>query len=118
MEYIPQNLEVARMLAGLAGCEPIGAGAGVICPDWEKRVGLPACPVLFSKGLGPVDASALSRRSPGGFSRAEIETVVKSAIESAFVAGKELTADDLVNFARRAVPISHTMADKINELRT
>jgi SpoVK/Ycf46/Vps4 family AAA+-type ATPase len=52
-----------------------------------------------------------------GYSGAEIEKVVKSAIEKAFFEDRELTADDLLNSAKRIVPISTTMKTQIDELR-
>jgi SpoVK/Ycf46/Vps4 family AAA+-type ATPase len=52
------------------------------------------------------------------FSGAEIEKVVKSAIEKSFFEKRELTADDLLNAAKRIVPISTTMKQQIDELRS
>lgn len=52
-----------------------------------------------------------------GFSGAEIEKVVKQAIEKAFFQGRDLTAADLLEAARRIVPVSVTMSDQINNLR-
>jgi ATP-dependent 26S proteasome regulatory subunit len=52
-----------------------------------------------------------------GFSGAEIEKVVKSAIAAAFADGETLTADRLLDSARSIVPISKTMADQIADLR-
>ena len=53
-----------------------------------------------------------------GFSGAEIEKVVKSAIERSFVSGKPLTAENLLAATKRIIPISVTMSSQINELRS
>jgi SpoVK/Ycf46/Vps4 family AAA+-type ATPase len=53
-----------------------------------------------------------------GFSGAEIEKVVKQAIERAFFQERDLQANDLLEAARRIVPVSVTMADQINNLRS
>ncbi len=52
------------------------------------------------------------------FSSAEIEKVVKSAIEKSFFEKRELSAADLLTSARRIVPISSTMKAQIDELRS
>jgi SpoVK/Ycf46/Vps4 family AAA+-type ATPase len=51
------------------------------------------------------------------FSGAEIEKVVKSAIEKSFFQKREISLDDLINAAKRIVPISTTMKSQIDELR-
>jgi SpoVK/Ycf46/Vps4 family AAA+-type ATPase len=53
-----------------------------------------------------------------GFSGAEIEKVVKSAIERVFAAKKDLTIDDLLDAASTIVPISVTMENQITNLRS
>lgn len=55
--------------------------------------------------------------STWGFSGAEIEKAVKSAIETAFFEGLKLTPDHVHNACKRIVPISQTMGEKIDELR-
>jgi SpoVK/Ycf46/Vps4 family AAA+-type ATPase len=52
-----------------------------------------------------------------GFSGAEIEKVVKAAVETAFFEEKELNGQHVLKAARRLVPISRTMGDKIDEHR-
>ncbi len=52
-----------------------------------------------------------------GFSGAEIEKVVKSAIATAFVDEEDLSVDGLLEAARSIVPISLTMNEQIAELR-
>jgi len=53
-----------------------------------------------------------------GFSGAEIEKVVKSAVERAFFQNRSVTVADLDYAARRIVPVSVTMAEQINNLRS
>lgn len=52
-----------------------------------------------------------------GYSGAEIEKVVKSAIERTFVRGTELTAKDLLDSAKMIIPISKTMSGEIEKTR-
>jgi ATP-dependent 26S proteasome regulatory subunit len=52
-----------------------------------------------------------------GFSGAEIEKVVKSAVEFAFFESVALNNDHLVSHARAIVPVSRTMAEQINHSR-
>ena len=53
-----------------------------------------------------------------GFSGADLETVVKDAIEKAFLEGEyEITQDDLVNAAKEVKPISVSLKDKIDSLK-
>jgi SpoVK/Ycf46/Vps4 family AAA+-type ATPase len=53
-----------------------------------------------------------------GFSGAEIEKVVKSAVETAFFEGVALSAQHLLNASGNIVPVSVTMEPQINELRS
>lgn len=53
----------------------------------------------------------------GGFSGAEIEQVVVSALFSAFGAGREVTNEDILKSIKDSVPISVTMSEEIAELR-
>lgn len=53
-----------------------------------------------------------------GFSGAEIEKAVKSSIETAFFEDHELSGDDVLNAVQTLVPISQTMPEKIDELRS
>lgn len=52
-----------------------------------------------------------------GFSGAEIEKVVKSAVETAFFDGNDLTEAYLMDAARSIVPVSRTMKEQIKVLR-
>jgi SpoVK/Ycf46/Vps4 family AAA+-type ATPase len=52
-----------------------------------------------------------------GFSGAEIEQAVVSALFDAFAQGRELTNEDLLGAVRETVPISITMAEQIAGLR-
>ena len=53
-----------------------------------------------------------------GFTGAELEKVVKSAIEKAFFQKQTLTTAHLLSAASQIVPIGNTMGEKIAELRT
>jgi len=53
-----------------------------------------------------------------GFTGAEIEKVVKAAIEFAFFEHEELSNAHLAKAAAQIIPISQTMTEKIQELRT
>ena len=64
-----------------------------------------------------VDQEAVSRAC-WGFSGAEIEKTVKSALEAAFFASVPLTTDHLLRAASRITPIAETMKGKIDELRS
>lgn len=52
-----------------------------------------------------------------GFSGAEIEQVVISALYDSFDASRELQTADLVSTLRQSVPLSHTMRESIDALR-
>src|SRR3984885_281449 len=53
----------------------------------------------------------------GGWTGAEIEQCVVSAITKARLAGRELIEQDLINVAVRTVPLSRTMKEQINHIR-
>lgn len=63
------------------------------------------------------DLSAVARESEG-FSGAEIEQVVISALFDAFVKNVELTTDDLIANIKATVPLSQTMREDIASLRS
>jgi AAA+ superfamily predicted ATPase len=52
-----------------------------------------------------------------GWTGAEIEQCVVSAITKARLAGRELIEQDLINVAVRTVPLSRTMKEQINHIR-
>ncbi|MEO8133828.1 MAG: AAA family ATPase [Betaproteobacteria bacterium] len=52
-----------------------------------------------------------------GWSGAEVEQCVASAIMKARLAGREVTFDDLFQVATRIVPLSKTMKEKVDQLR-
>jgi SpoVK/Ycf46/Vps4 family AAA+-type ATPase len=61
--------------------------------------------------LGRIDAAAK------GFSGAEIESVVQTALYAAYSRKQELTIDDLLTALSSTVPLSTTRAEEISELR-
>ncbi len=63
------------------------------------------------------DLNAVARESEG-FSGAEIEQVVISALFDAFVKNVELTTDDLIANIKATVPLSQTMREDIASLRS
>lgn len=65
---------------------------------------------------GDFDLPAFAAASEG-FSGAEIEQAVVSALFDAFAHGRELTSEDLLTAVRETVPISVTMAEQIAGLR-
>lgn len=66
---------------------------------------------------GTFDTELLSRESHG-YSGAEIEQVVISGLFDAFVRGTELTTDDLLRNIKNSVPLSQTMREDVESLRT
>jgi ATP-dependent 26S proteasome regulatory subunit len=52
-----------------------------------------------------------------GWTGAEIEQCVISAITKARLAGRELTGHDLITVAAKIVPLSRTMKEQINHIR-
>jgi AAA+ superfamily predicted ATPase len=63
------------------------------------------------------DPGALGEAADG-FSGAEIEEALISALYDVFYLGKELQTDDLLKTLRAAVPLSRTMAEEISALRS
>lgn len=53
-----------------------------------------------------------------GFSGAEIEEIVVSGMYNAFSEGRELSQQDLIKAASEMIPLSRTMAENIQELRS
>lgn len=62
------------------------------------------------------DISVLAAATEG-FSGAEIEQAVVSALFDSFAYSREVTGDDILNSIRSSVPISVTMAEQIDYLR-
>ena len=62
------------------------------------------------------DLDALVRVSEG-FSGAEIEQAIISALYDAFEAERELTSDDVLRNIRQTIPLSQTMKERITALR-
>jgi AAA+ superfamily predicted ATPase len=52
-----------------------------------------------------------------GFSGAEIEQAVISALYDAFYVGRELQSDDILKSIRETVPLSRTMSERVADLR-
>jgi len=65
---------------------------------------------------GNFDVSQLAAASVG-YSGAEIEQAIVSALYDAFDAGRDLEMDDLLRNIRASVPLSRTMKEQIDELR-
>ncbi len=57
------------------------------------------------------------REKSKGFSGAEIEQVIISALYDAFEHGRPLTTEDIVKSLQETVPLSQTMAERISALR-
>jgi ATP-dependent 26S proteasome regulatory subunit len=74
---------------------------------------------LSRRGRAPGDFD-LDRlvETSGGFSGAEIEQGIISALYDAFHAGRDLNTDDVLGALRQSVPLSRTMEEQITELRT
>ena len=66
---------------------------------------------------GPLNLEQLTQFT-GGWSGAEVEQCVVSALTKARLAGRELTAQDLVTVAVAIVPLSRTMKEQINHIRS
>src|SRR5262249_59449054 len=62
------------------------------------------------------DLDALAEVSEG-FSGAEIEQAIISALFDAFDAGREITTEDVIRSVTQSVPLSRTMREQILELR-
>jgi SpoVK/Ycf46/Vps4 family AAA+-type ATPase len=52
-----------------------------------------------------------------GYSGAEIEQIVISALYDAFDSNEEMTDERLINSIKETIPLSHTMEDKITKIR-
>jgi ATP-dependent 26S proteasome regulatory subunit len=52
-----------------------------------------------------------------GFSGAEIEQAIISALYDAFDGGRDISTEDLLNNLRASIPLSRTMKEQIDELR-
>ncbi|HRI88541.1 MAG TPA: ATPase, partial [Candidatus Hydrogenedentes bacterium] len=52
-----------------------------------------------------------------GFSGAEIEQTIVSAMHDSFFAGREVTNDDILASIRETIPLSTTMRERISDLR-
>ncbi|WP_206706307.1 AAA family ATPase [Anoxybacillus flavithermus] len=64
-----------------------------------------------------IDTIALIKETKE-FNGADLESVVKEAIESAFINGKDkITTEDLIQAARDTKPISSTLKDKIDQIK-
>jgi SpoVK/Ycf46/Vps4 family AAA+-type ATPase len=86
-------------------------------PDDEARAAILAIQLRLRKqNPAGIDTAAVVRAT-AGFSGAEIEQVVVSALYSAFAAGHGLTTDVLVREATATRPLSVTMAEKVAALR-
>ena len=68
------------------------------------------------RDLDAFDLDALAASS-SGFSGAEIEQAVVSALFDAFAAGRDVTNEDVLKSLKASVPISVTMAEQIADLR-
>lgn len=68
------------------------------------------------RDLDAFDLDALAASSDG-FSGAEIEQAVVSALFDAFADGRDVTNEDVVKSLKASVPISVTMAEQIADLR-
>jgi ATP-dependent 26S proteasome regulatory subunit len=71
------------------------------------------------KGRDPAkfDLDALSKACEG-FSGAEIEQAITSALFDAFYQGREVSCDDVLGAMRSCVPLSRTMREEIDALRS
>jgi ATP-dependent 26S proteasome regulatory subunit len=70
------------------------------------------------EALATEDVLASVSKATEGFTGSEIEEVVKSGLWTAFSASRDLTADDLAEAALNTTPLSKTMEEKVNALRT
>jgi SpoVK/Ycf46/Vps4 family AAA+-type ATPase len=69
-----------------------------------------------NQDMSTIDSSALAEASEG-FSGAEIEQAIVSAITESFAANRKLTTEVLVHVLRNSPPLSVTMAEKMRTLR-
>jgi ATP-dependent 26S proteasome regulatory subunit len=69
-----------------------------------------------NRDVAKFDLSALAKQS-NGFSGAEIEQAIVSAMYDAFADGTDITSEHLVRALKETVPLSRTMAEEIGALR-
>ncbi|MDZ4857536.1 MAG: AAA family ATPase [Candidatus Hydrogenedentes bacterium] len=62
------------------------------------------------------DVTNLAKASEG-YSGAEVEQAIVSAMHDSFFAGRDVTTDDILGSIREMVPLSKTMRERIAELR-
>lgn len=67
-------------------------------------------------GLSGIDLEKLTQFTMG-WTGAEVEQCVISAITRAKLAGREMVEQDLINIAVKQVPLSRTMKEQINQIR-
>ena len=53
----------------------------------------------------------------GGFSGAEIEEIIISAMYNSFPENRDITTEDIINCIRETIPLSKIMREKIDALR-
>lgn len=68
------------------------------------------------RDAGAIDTGRLAAATLG-FSGAEIEQAVISALYDAFYLGRDLTSDDILRNINQTVPLSRTMSERIEALR-
>lgn len=86
-------------------------------PNFDDRVEIVDVHLAKRKqDSGRIDLDAVARAT-WGFSGAEIEKAVKSALETAYFEQAELTTIHLISAAARIVPIAVTMEGQIKDLR-
>jgi len=87
-------------------------------PNTEERAAIFRIQI-YKLGRNPemIDITPLAEASKG-FSGAEIEECVISALYDAFYAEEELSMEGLITNIRDTVPLSKTMGEKITELRS
>jgi ATP-dependent 26S proteasome regulatory subunit len=68
------------------------------------------------RDVAKFDVTALAEEADG-YSGAEIEQAIISALYDAFDAGRDITTEDLLSNVRTSVPLSRTMSEQIDELR-
>lgn len=76
--------------------------------------------IHIAKRKRSVGAIEIDRLAPAtaGFSGAEIEQAVISALYDAFYLGRDLTTDDIARNIAQTVPLSRTMSERIDALRS
>jgi ATP-dependent 26S proteasome regulatory subunit len=86
-------------------------------PDEKERKKIFAIQIA-KRGRDPecFDMSALAKESKG-FSGAEIEESVISALYDGFCSGRDLEQEDMVKNIRVTIPLSKTMVEEINAIR-